>query len=89
MCIAFPGKILSIDENNVALIDISGTRREASLDLIADEVGPGDYVICHAGYAIHRVDEETAKENLALLQELLAFEVVLDGEAPDESGDDE
>jgi hydrogenase expression/formation protein HypC len=75
MCIAFPGKILSIDtENNLAVIDISGTRREAYLDLIDEEVGIGDYVICHAGYAIHKVDEDTAKENLALLRELLESE---------------
>jgi len=78
MCIGFPGKILSIDEGNFAVIDISGTRREVSLDLVDGEVAIGDYVICHAGYAIHRVDEETAKENLALLEELLAFEASRD-----------
>lgn len=78
MCIGFPGTILSIDERNFAVIDISGTRREVSLDLVDGEVGIGDYVICHAGYAIHRLDEETAKESLALLEELLAFEATLD-----------
>ena len=78
MCIGFPGKILSIDESNFAVIDISGTRREVSLDLVDGEVGIGDYVICHAGYAIHRVDEETAKESLALLEELLSFEATFD-----------
>ncbi len=80
MCIGFPGKILSINEDNLAVIDISGTHREVSLDLVDGEVGIGDYVICHAGYAIHRVDEETAQENLALLAELLAVEASLDEE---------
>jgi hydrogenase expression/formation protein HypC len=74
MCIAFPGKIVSIDEN-VAIIDIEGTRREAYLDLIDEEVAVGDYVICHAGFAIHRVDEELAQEKLALLRELTDNEV--------------
>lgn len=74
MCIAFPGKIISIDENNYAVIDIGGTRREACLDVIDEEVGVGDYVICHAGYAIHKVDEAQAQENLALLKELLEYE---------------
>ena len=75
MCIGFPGKIISIDENNIAVIDISGTRREVCLDIVDEAVGLGDYVICHAGYAIHRVDEEQAKENLALLKELIDHEI--------------
>jgi hydrogenase expression/formation protein HypC len=73
MCIAFPGKIISIDDN-YAVIDIEGTRRDACLDLIDEAVGVGDYVICHAGFAIHKVDEELAKEKLALLRELIAHE---------------
>ena len=75
MCIGFPGKILSIDENNFAIIDISGTRREVSLDLVDEEVALGDYVICHAGYAIHRVDEALAKEKLDLLREIMEHEI--------------
>jgi hydrogenase expression/formation protein HypC len=73
MCIAFPGKIISIDDN-LAIIDIEGTRRETYLDLMDEEVGIGDYVICHAGFAIHKVDEQAAEEKLALLRELLADE---------------
>jgi hydrogenase expression/formation protein HypC len=75
MCIGFPGKIISIDEDNFAVIDISGTKREVCLDIVDEEVGLGDYVICHAGYAIHKVDEEQAKENLALLKELIDHEI--------------
>jgi hydrogenase expression/formation protein HypC len=74
MCIAFPGKILSIDEERFAVIDISGTRREVCLDLIDEEVQPGDYVICHAGFAMHKVDEELAREKLALLKEIMDHE---------------
>jgi len=75
MCIAFPGKILTIDKDNLALIDISGTKREVCLDIVDEPVAVGDYVICHAGYAIHRIDEELAKENLALLKELIDNEI--------------
>jgi hydrogenase expression/formation protein HypC len=75
MCIGFPGKIISIGEDNIAVIDISGTRREASLDIVDEEVGIGDYVICHAGYAIHKVDEQLAKENLELLREIIDNEI--------------
>jgi len=75
VCIAFPGKILSIDEDNFAVIDISGTRREVSLDIVDEPVTVGDYVICHAGYAIQRIDEELAQEKLAFLKELIDHEI--------------
>jgi hydrogenase expression/formation protein HypC len=71
MCIGFPGKIMNIDENNYAIIDIGGTKREVCLDIIDEQVGLGDYVLCHAGYAIHKVDEAVAQDKLALLKELL------------------
>ncbi|MDD5722148.1 MAG: HypC/HybG/HupF family hydrogenase formation chaperone [Syntrophales bacterium] len=75
MCIGFPGKIVSIDQDNYAIIDISGTRREVCLDLIDEDVTIGDYVISHAGYAIHRIDEELAKDKLDLLRELIENEI--------------
>jgi len=75
MCIGFPGKVISIDENNFAVIDISGTRREVCLDLIDEDVTTGDYVISHAGYAIHRIDEELAREKLNILKEIIANEI--------------
>ncbi|MCX5852391.1 MAG: HypC/HybG/HupF family hydrogenase formation chaperone [Deltaproteobacteria bacterium] len=74
MCIGFPGKIVSIDDN-IAVIDISGTQREACLDLLPDEVTIGDYVLCHAGYAIQKIDEELAKEKLDFLKELIEHEI--------------
>jgi hydrogenase expression/formation protein HypC len=75
MCIGFPGKIISIDQDNYAIIDISGTRREVCLDIIDEPADVGDYVISHAGYAIHKIDEATAKDKLNLLQELIDNEI--------------
>jgi hydrogenase expression/formation protein HypC len=75
MCIGFPGKIISIDENNYAIIDIGGTRREVCLDVVDEDVKLGDYVISHAGFAIHRIDEDLAKEKLQLLEELIKNEI--------------
>ena len=74
MCIAFPGKIISIDEDNFAIIDIDGVRREVCLDIVDEEVKVGDYVICHVGFAIHKVDEKLAKEKLDFLQELIEMQ---------------
>jgi len=75
MCIGFPGKIISINENNVAVIDIGGTQREVCLDIIDEQAGIGDYVICHAGFAIHKVDEQIARDKLDFLKELIEKEL--------------
>ncbi|MFB3924637.1 MAG: HypC/HybG/HupF family hydrogenase formation chaperone [Syntrophales bacterium] len=76
MCIGFPGKIISInEEDNYAVIDISGGRREVCLDIIDEPVAVGDYVISHAGYAIHRIDESLAMEKLNFLKELIENEI--------------
>jgi hydrogenase expression/formation protein HypC len=75
MCIAFPGKILSINENRSAVIDIGGVQQEVSLDIMDEEVGPGVYVLCHAGFAIHRVDEAQAIETIDLLKKIIEDEI--------------
>jgi hydrogenase expression/formation protein HypC len=68
MCLAVPGKILSID-NSIAVVDIQGNRTEADISLV-EGVAVGDYVIVHAGLAIERYDEKEALETLAMLREL-------------------
>lgn len=75
MCIGFPGKIISIDPDNYALVDISGTRREVCLDIVDNEVRVGDYVISHAGYAIHKIDPAQAREKLDFLQDIIEHEI--------------
>lgn len=67
MCLAIPSKIIQI-ENNMAIIDVEGIRRQASL-LLVDGAAVGDYVIVHAGYAINKINEEDALESLRLLRE--------------------
>ena len=69
MCLAIPAKIVKI-ENGMGTIDMDGTRREVSL-LLQEDAGVGDYVIVHAGFAIHRVDEEEALESLKFLREMV------------------
>ncbi len=71
MCLAIPARIVRIDDQ-MATIDMEGVRREASL-LLLDEAGVGDYVIVHAGFAIHKIDEREAMESLRLLREMAAL----------------
>ncbi|MDM8523232.1 HypC/HybG/HupF family hydrogenase formation chaperone [Desulfococcaceae bacterium HSG8] len=67
MCLAIPSKIVEI-EDSIGTIDVDGVRRKASLLLIED-ARIGDYVIVHAGFAIHKIDESVAMESLAILRE--------------------
>jgi hydrogenase expression/formation protein HypC len=68
MCIAIPSKIISI-KNNAATIDMDGVQREVSL-LLLEDPRVGDYVLVHAGYAIQKMDEATARESLKILKEM-------------------
>jgi len=71
MCLAIPAKIIKIDDK-MGTIDMEGTQREVSL-LLLEDAKIGDYVIVHAGFAIHKIDEAEAKESLKVLRELVSF----------------
>ena len=70
MCVAVPGEILSLQPDGLAEVDFGGTRRSISLALLDDAV-VGEFVIVHAGFALHKVDAEEARETLALFREAL------------------
>ena len=70
MCLAIPSKVLSIDENNIAEVDTLGVKRQVSLDLIQEEVKPGDYVLIHVGYAMGKIDEKEALESIEVYKML-------------------
>lgn len=71
MCLAIPAKIVRI-EDNMGTIDMEGIQREVSLLLLEDSK-LGDYVIVHAGFAIHKIDEEEAMESIKLLREMASL----------------
>ncbi|MFO7708469.1 MAG: HypC/HybG/HupF family hydrogenase formation chaperone [Desulfobacterales bacterium] len=56
----------------MAVIDVDGVQREASL-LLLEDARVGDYVIVHAGFAISKIDEASALETLTLLKEAAAL----------------
>jgi hydrogenase expression/formation protein HypC len=69
MCLAVPSKIVAM-QDQMATIDVSGIRQEISLLLLPEPAAIGDYVLVHAGFAIHKIDEAAAAETLNLLQEI-------------------
>jgi hydrogenase expression/formation protein HypC len=71
MCLAIPAKIKSI-QDQMATIDMEGTQRDVSLLLIEDPK-IGDFVIVHAGFAIHKIDEHDAMESLKVLRQMASL----------------
>jgi hydrogenase expression/formation protein HypC len=71
MCLAIPSKIISISEG-MGTIDVDGVRRSCSL-LLLENSKVGDWVIVHAGFALHKIDETAAMESLAILKEAAAL----------------
>jgi hydrogenase expression/formation protein HypC len=71
MCLAIPGKVISI-EGSEGVVDFGGVRQRVRVDLISD-LHIGEYVIVHTGFAIEKLDEEDALETLRLWEELAEF----------------
>lgn len=69
MCLAVPGRVVEIREDESALVDFSGVRKEVSLALV-EGVAPEDYVLVHVGFALQRIDPEEAARTLALIAEM-------------------
>ncbi len=74
MCLAVPGKILTIfEERNLGLrrgkVDFCGIRKEVCLDYTPD-ARVGDYVLVHVGFALTVVDEQEAQRVFEALREL-------------------
>lgn len=68
MCLAVPLKIIAIDGKN-AVGESMGMQRKLRVDFIP-EPKIGDYVIVHAGFAIERLPEEQALEDIAAWEEI-------------------
>jgi hydrogenase expression/formation protein HypC len=72
MCLGIPGKVLEIYEQHgtrMGKVDFDGIQKEVCLAYLP-ELQVGDYTIVHVGFAITQLDEESAKETLALFQEM-------------------
>ena len=80
MCLAIPGQVVAVvDEDlRLATVEVAGVRRTINVGLF-DDVGVGDWVLVHVGFAISVIDEAEAEATLALLKEMGAeFEQELD-----------
>ena len=72
MCLAVPGKIISITDRDgtlMSIVDFGGIKKDVCLQYIPDaEIG--EYVVVHVGFALQRLDEESAIRTLAEFEHL-------------------
>jgi hydrogenase expression/formation protein HypC len=85
MCLALPGQVIEVRDGGAVVlgtVDFDGTRREVCFASIPD-VAVGEYVIVHVGFALARVDEQSALETLTMFRDLGLLEEEL---GPDPAG---
>jgi len=72
MCLAIPGKVVSINNDSnlrIAKVNFGGILKEVSLAYVP-EANVNDYVIVHVGFAISKLNEIEAKKTLEYLSEI-------------------
>lgn len=85
MCLAIPGKIVSIEADvdpafRTGKVSFEGIMRTVNLSMVP-EAGVNDYVLVHVGVALNTIDEEEAKKVFKYLMEI--------GEVQEELGEDQ
>ena len=82
MCLAIPGKVEEITEENglrIGRVNFGGVVKRVCLDYVP-EVVVGDYTIVHVGFALSKIDQETAEKTLAIFREMGMLDEELAGE---------
>ena len=73
MCLAIPGKIVELvaGQSCVGTVEVTGVRRKVQLGLLADDMPKvGDWVLIHVGFAMSKISEQDAMEQIRLLKAL-------------------
>lgn len=74
MCLAIPGKIVDLpadEKQPMASVEVSGVRRKVNIDLLREDgIARDDWVLIHVGFAMSKISEEEAHEQLQLLETL-------------------
>ena len=73
MCLAIPAQVITLSDDDRAVVNISGIKREISVALL-DNVKIGDFVIVHVGYALSKLNQEEAQKTLQLFDAMMNVE---------------
>lgn len=73
MCLAVPGKVISIDDSNsdlkMAKVNFGGVMKDICIQWLP-EVSVGDYVLAHVGFALNKIDQKDAEETIEILKQM-------------------
>jgi hydrogenase expression/formation protein HypC len=81
MCLAIPGKIVQLfpDQPQTAMVDVVGVRRKVDLGLLQDQLPvTGDWVLIHVGFAMSKISEQDANDQMRVLRMLGEAEVAIE-----------
>ena len=70
MCLAIPAKVIEIfpEEESRALVEVLGVRRQINIGLLQDDAPKtGDWVLIHVGFAMSKISEEEALDQIRTL----------------------
>lgn len=73
MCLGIPGEVIEFlpDQPDLARVNVSGVRRVINVGLLTEEnLAPGDWVLIHVGFAMSKISEVDALDQLRMLTEL-------------------
>jgi len=77
MCLAIPMRVTKVSgdpddftTSQIATVDADGISKEIRLDVVDRWPEIGEYLIIHAGFAIHTLEEKVAKENIELIRKM-------------------
>jgi hydrogenase expression/formation protein HypC len=81
VCLAIPGQIVefSTEQAGLAKVDVAGVKRNVNVSLLEDEgVACGDWVLIHVGFAMSKIEESQARDQLRMLSALGEDEMAMD-----------
>jgi hydrogenase expression/formation protein HypC len=73
VCLAIPGQIVEFSQEQplLAKVDVAGVRRSINVGLLADEpLEIGDWVLIHVGFAMSKIGEREARDQLTMIAAL-------------------
>jgi hydrogenase expression/formation protein HypC len=80
MCLAIPGQVVEMsDQPMLVQVEVSGVRRNVNIGLLEDErIAPGDWVLIHVGFALSKIGEREAHDQLRMLKAMGEEQLAID-----------
>jgi len=79
MCLAIPGQIVELTAGHpLAKVDVAGVRRNVNIGLLEEEPALGDWILIHVGFALSKISEREAHDQLQMLKAMGEDELAME-----------